>query len=360
MSKFLYLLPLFSIILFYNVFGTVETDIRIGGGLTPDYVFNTSPTSFSGTYSSSDPQLLPGTITKTPPPVITIVLDSNNYGPVSFGGGVWSVSGAAVSDGWHTLDAFITDSTGSRTSEIQFEVITQKFTPSNPYKNFIDVLYSNTCQTLVDHNDTSDCPSVEELSRWDTSNKHISGYFYHTPNGLKRTDPQLTNHYIFYNNSPKTIVCVLCTTDFSHIDITKTIFIVPKGLTYTITDPTVPADQITSLYNNQTLTLNENAKSLTVFYDRYVTGCLTAEISYSKNLMNDTLKYLESNCTIKPQINKTTTIKPIIPIVDYNNSPQVLYEKWLLQSKIVNLGNCINQKCVQAVNPEHAKGFGWG
>lgn len=339
-------------------------------GMTNNQVYNYSPTIFNGTYSSPDPQttIYEGVSTTSNPPTVTIVIDNRGIGTANIVNGQWSITTDAIPDGWHTLSAFIDDSNGDHNTSLQFEILTSHFQPTK-YSNFIAVEYSNTCATLVKNNITSDCPSVSELMKWDNSNQAVSGHFVLQKDGTYiRDKPEVPNFYSYYGNNNYTTICILCNADLANQDTTPVIFIEPHGFTYT-QNAVNSANTIIQNGFNSTVEQNEQVKGTTTYHDRYIAGCLVANMAYidfsssngtRESLMNDTIHDFESGCT-KTDFNSTGTIP--IGTIDVDaarqNSMQYHYQDWLAASKTINTGNCITQVCTLPKNPTHNSGFGW-
>lgn len=337
---------------FPQSFAVSQSEIEISS-VKSNQQFNdtTAPSGFSGTYFSPDPQTIfvSGVSTLTSAPVITIVIDSRTYGTASLTSATtWSVSGGVIPAGWHTVTAFIDDTNGDKNISIDFLVTSIGHQQPLKYKNIIAIEYSDTCQTLINNNITSDCPPVSELMNWDNSNQKVSGHFRLQSNGLFiREKPQVTNFYSFYDTENYTTVCVLCAVDLVNPDVLPVIWIEPHGYSYAATDISSP-DQIVqdpgqdiSIANTTVNTLN--AKTLTVYHDRYIQGCQTANISYSSFLMSDTINYIKSGCTTTSFNGTTTTVIPYHEFqLNTIATNQANYVKYL------NLGhstNCINTQC---------------
>lgn len=147
------------------------------------------------------------------------------------------------------------------------------------------VVQSELCQKMIQNHINSTCPTDDKLIKYDTSNQHISGKFVNKNGIVIRTNAQVTNHYQFYT---KETVCVDCTGNLSSPDLFKMIILEPHGFTF--------------IDKYQTVSSN----SWNSYTDRSMQGCNTATIAYSDALLNDTITYLESECT-KTSFNNNST-----------------------------------------------------
>lgn len=176
-------------------------------------------------------------------------------------------------------------------------IITGSVYTTSPTLITIDL--SNQCLALVKHNQTSECPTYKKILPYDNSNQMLSGKFVTTDNFFHRQLTNTINHWGLY--APGTWI-VMIDPDYNAIIHSKEISLVPS-LTYIIKDQTVGSNH----------TRNE-------YHDRYVDpGCTSAEIVYSDFLLNDTIHYLESGCTIT-KYNETKIIStPNKTPIDYKN-----------------------------------------
>lgn len=190
----------------------------------------------------------------------------------------------------------------------------------------VEILLSQSCNTLLKNNIPSNCPTIKELSKFDTSNQAVSGKFVIGPNGdYSRTKPQIKNNWTFYT---KPIACVECNVDLFRPDVIKTILIESGPFTYI----------------NKTQILN-NTHSFISFSNQIIQGCTTATITYDPKLLHNVINYFESECQTKIilQGNKTN------PTPDHEFNPkdsvQMKYNDYLSQVKKIALGNCIMFNC---------------
>lgn len=185
----------------------------------------------------------------------------------------------------------------------------------------IMVIPSESCQKVIKYHMKSDCPTDDMLIKYDTSNQLISGHFI-TKDGITvRTNPEVKNHWVWYKNET---VCVDCTGDFMNPDLYKMIIIEPHGFTFIDKYALVPNHQWNS------------------YSDRHMAGCNTATIAYSDSLLNDTIHYMESNCTITKFNSTKINVIPSQPW-DFDNPYSSLHYKSTIDLiKKVSIGNCIN------------------
>lgn len=205
--------------------------------------------------------------------------------------------------------------------------------------NILAVVYSEGCETMLNHHLNTTCPTLDKIWKYDTSNKAVSGKLIIDHGKFVRTIPQVKNHYMWYINMT---VCVDCELDLFSYSTIKTIFIEPSSFTY------ITKDQVI-----------KNSHNFYSYSNRYVSSdCSTSTIGYSDSLLQDTISYMLSNCTHTSYSgNQTNTIKDT-PI-DYKNAPAYKYQNWLDKIKqTTHTGNCITKKCDTPVNPFKNKNWG--
>ena len=325
-------------------------------------VITNSTVLFSGTYRDDpNPQVaLPNGLSVT----LTLLIDGSSVSP-SANGGLWSYSGT-IPDGPHHAIILVSDNTGQSSNEtISFYVLTSHFKPTK--YNMILIQYSQTCETLLSHNITSQCPTLDKLAPFDTTNQTYAGKIVQMPNGhWERTKPQIQQFWTFWQGLNKNIVCVECDFDFAHISAVPVIFIEPSGFTYPIQD--YPATQsYNQTYWNGTQYLNrvvtEAVQGTTgvIGWNRYVDpSCLSANEVFSPSLLSDTIYYIDANCSANAtKIFNTATLIEKPPPIDYAHTRQVIYSNWLHDTEnkcISNTNSCSTQG---DPNHTHDAKFGW-
>lgn len=194
--------------------------------------------------------------------------------------------------------------------------------------NILAIVYSEGCQTMMNHNINSSCPTLNKIWKYDTSNHIISGNMTLKNGKFIRSNPAVKNHYLWYT-SPKTIVCVDCKLPLDRPDVFKTIFIEPSSFSFI----------------NKTFTL-KNTNAWATYSNRYVSpDCLSSTIGYSDLLLNDTINYMLSNCTITKISNNQTNYIKNTPFQFNNPFSTLHYEKQISDMKKNGMGNCITIKC---------------
>jgi len=189
----------------------------------------------------------------------------------------------------------------------------------------IGIELSNTCISLVRQNHTDDCPSYKNLLQFDTSNQTISGRFIDTKGFFHRGIAELAAHFLLYKSA------IMVDPDHQSVIYGKLIIIVPQGFIY--------------IGTNSSNTINGTR---TIYHDRFVNSdCTTATIDYSPFLLNDTISYLKSGCTITHFTNAKKITLSDYSAIDYRSSAIYKYMTWLKQAKADSKGNCITHKCVK-------------
>ena len=193
--------------------------------------------------------------------------------------------------------------------------------------NMIVIEWSQICQSNFKHNNTSSCIPVSDTVKFDTSNQHVSGKFQVINNQTIRTDPQVKNHWLYYQYFKMPVICIGCTYPGGAVDVIKNITIVPKG-------------NFVYVDKNENST---NHSSVHVYSDLYIAGCNSADIS-DINLLNQTIQYFLNDCKGKmPTKNDLIQIKE--NKFDYNNPYSSLFYK-NMQDQFKHLGLCIiKNKC---------------
>lgn len=212
------------------------------------------------------------------------------------------------------------------------------------------VSYSQTCENMIKNN-ISGCPPLDSITQYDTSNQYLSGKFIKQGDRTIRTDPQVKNHWLWYEGQGKTTVCIECKMDIASSQKSLNIIIEPTSYSFTDKNDNIVKDKWN--YHN----------------DRYMQGCDTATISNIPNLLNDTIHYLLSDCTVT-SFNGTVTKLVHVSPWDYNNPystlHQVSYLKDIMHSHSFYNGNktqgglgptdCIRHQC-SFIDPY--KKIGW-
>ena len=202
----------------------------------------------------------------------------------------------------------------------------QAYAKPSPHYNMTLIILSETCKRTNHYNVTSDCPKIYELIKFDTSNQNISGKFVKNGNDYERTKPQMKNHWVYYQ---KNVICVDCNIDYIGTGGQfKSIIIEPNNFTWIDKDAVL-----------------KNTLKWTSYSNRFVSGCQTATIAYSDSLLNDTISYLNSECT-KTNFNgnKINTIQDH-PFSFDNPYSSLHYQSEIASLKSHAIGNCINKIC---------------
>lgn len=323
---------------FYPSFSTPASTISINYPQQNGYL-SINSLSLSGFYTSPDQN-----------PTITIQVDNQNT-TASLNSGTWSTPIYTLDNGWHNVKAYMKDSNDYHTTMSKFLIVTGHLTTTK--YPVIFVLYSQVCERLISINDYSSCPPLTKLIPLDTSNQRISGYFIQKDDGTYvRQNPQIKNHFTFYYNNTDKIVCVECNPDLARPDTVQIIYLEPHAFNYI--NKNYYSENQTNTSKNSTVFVNYNAAEQIVHYDRYVDGtCNTANLVYSEFLLQDTINYMKSGCTMT-EYNKTSLITPPYHEKDFKNSIWYNYKKYLDQSKQLISNKClIPENCTNPQNPQN-------
>lgn len=167
------------------------------------------------------------------------------------------------------------------------------------------VSYSQTCENMIKNN-ISGCPTLQSMVQYDTSNQLISGKLIIQGDHYIRTNPQVKNHWLWYEGKTKTSVCVECIMDIASSQESQNIIIQP--ISYSFAD------------KNQNIVTNK----LSYLNDRFMQGCDTATISNIPGLLNDTIHYMLSGCT-QTSFNGNVTKSVHVSAWEYNNPYSTLH-----------------------------------
>lgn len=316
-------------------------------------------TSPSQNSLSSTSLTVSGTFTSPSTPTIIVSIAGTNT-TASVSTGSWSVS-VTVPNGWHIVRAIMFDSNGVFTTSTNFFANDGSSNIAQVKYPVLNIEYSQVCRALLTTSNST-CPPLNELIQFDNSTQSVSGKFVHdVKKGWIRTPPMIKNAELFYTHH---IVCVDCQINADTLSTMQTIFIEPSDqyLDYvkhnyysTVTNNTQVGQGGLTTYNISTT--NENNAGMIIYHKKYVDdACMSADIVYSRALMLDTIKYLESGCKVS-NVSNTSIVKiPNNPLVNYNRTTNVPFHKFVLDSpysslvyksqishiKSTQLGLCIN------------------
>ncbi|MDE2024955.1 MAG: hypothetical protein KGJ07_00500 [Patescibacteria group bacterium] len=299
-----------------------------------------------------------GTFSATSTPTIQIKVDTfQTWIPVSpISSNTWAVTLDGLPDGQHSATIWMQDTQGNFTDNVYFNIVTTKQTPTK--YNMILPLWSPICQTLIKNHIPSNCPTLDQLAPFDTSNQTVSGHFIKDAQGhiIGRSNPQVKNYWAFFSNAKNRVVCVECSFDFSRFDTVQIIWFEPHGFEYVQQAPILNGTTSYSFFNgtqyvSRNIIDTRQTGTLQVGFDRNVSpDCLNVNEVFSPALFADTIYYLNSGCT-KTNFNMTKTIMQIQPVIDIAHSRQYIDSQWLKQELVKNTGNCITQKCTPTKDP---------
>lgn len=181
--------------------------------------------------------------------------------------------------------------------------------PSQYRYNIIAIELSKACIFHVKNNETNICPTYKELEKFDTTNKKYSGKFIEKDGFYFRDKPQWNNHWITYKDE---VVCVDCSK--KALQGSRIIEVVTK-LDY--------------LKNTDTIIKNATRYE---YHNRAVDNCFYAKIVYSPILLNDTINYLKSGCTVT-EFNEQEVIYMNKTKHDIKTTALWKYQQWLKDAK---------------------------
>lgn len=190
--------------------------------------------------------------------------------------------------------------------------------------NMITITLSETC-VKMNQNHITGCPTIKDLRGFDNSNQAISGKFVEKNNETIRTNPQLKNHYVWYQDYKLPVVCVDCNADFINPDLVQNIIIEPHDFVWAEND----AIQKTRVFTQQ--------------HGRFMAGCNTSNLAYDWNLMTDTIYYMRNNCASSAtDYNSTSTY--VLPSTPFDMTAQPLKNQayYKAAKSCTTLNSCAN------------------
>jgi hypothetical protein len=193
-------------------------------------------------------------------------------------------------------------------------VATGKITKT--YGNFITIELSQTCLTQLKNNVTTKCPSYKDLQKFDTTDPRNAGKFESDKKGFYHRGKPLYNNYQLSYHPTKfpIVVCIDCSEQIMR------------------TSKNIVIEAVNFVFKNNKDHLIKNFTRYE-YSNRDVKDCMTARISYSPALLNDTIYYLASNCKdTKLNMTKSIYMTPK-PIGDRMQYKAYQYQK-SLQDKI--------------------------
>lgn len=200
------------------------------------------------------------------------------------------------------------------------EIIISPSSNFTGYTKKIGVTLASSCITLIQNNITTTCPTYEDLVHLDSSIQRVSGEFTIIDDFFQRLNSNYEESWRWY--------------DF---DNNLRVFIdPPNGMAERI--KMIEIRNNFGIYEVDILNnVLNNPRSLVYYKDRSIDNCENAVISSDKwqLLLNDTIKYLQSNCEDgMTQFNSTEIIPLPRTEIDITTSPQWQYEQWVKQALI--------------------------
>jgi len=216
-------------------------------------------------------------------------------------------------------------------------------TQSTTHYKILIVKLSESCEKNLKSKISIGCPTIQELIPLDTSNKNISGKFVKQNDTWIREKPQVKNHYMFYGDSNKLIVCVECLYPSGSPDLVKEIIIEANNFVWPQRDQIVSNGKII-IHHNPYVSENCNTATLGYNYTNY-------------KLLVETINYISEGC-IDVSFIKDGMITIKDTPFNFNNPYSSLnHYNWLSQAKKINVGDCITKKCVQLPDPYKKKNW---
>lgn len=154
-------------------------------------------------------------------------------------------------------------------------------------RNNIGVTLSQSCLTAIKNNLSTVCPTYENLVNIDSSNTYVSGNFITTNGFFHRNTSPMQESWRWYDMDQTSRIFI--DPSGGMMDKIKMITIVPNLDTYY---------QKSDMVRKQTSDGNKQEIIRVLYHDRYMKECKEATINAGnwKNLLNDTIIYMQNNC----------------------------------------------------------------
>lgn len=180
--------------------------------------------------------------------------------------------------------------------------------------NIIYVMETESCHRQINLGVKNNCPNASELIKFDTSNQEISGHLIISKSGDLSRTKAIKNHWVYYSYMPNSVVCVECDIA-NNADSVRKIVLLSSDFTF--------------IAKNEA----ENKGKITLQNSRAMEGCNTATIHYTKELLNDTIRYMRSGC-LSSMTNFNGNTTKILP----NSTPFIMGSKFstIIQTTFLN------------------------
>lgn len=198
---------------------------------------------------------------------------------------------------------------------------------------FLGIQLSKACLTDLKYNKNSTCPGYDKLIKWDNSNQKISGVFGYKDGIYQRLPSKYMNSYNYYkyfNN--KTLIMVDPDFDLIQRSNMKLITFIPTQITYSGgTDQTISNSNIRQEYRN-------------ILADQSCNNVSISDIS----LLNESLNYLSSGCTIKITSYNVTMSSHAF---DIKHCQSCIEKNYTHVTAKTYMQDCLRHKCTPVKDP---------
>lgn len=178
------------------------------------------------------------------------------------------------------------------------------FPPASAIDNLIGIQLSQACIRMEENHVKSNCLTYDKLKQFDNGNLLLEGQWVNDT-WYHRADSKVRNAYSYYTGTG-TIVSVDPNSEF--MTRAKNIIVQSDNFTYINPAEIVGANHTRTEYQN-----------------RFVSSCDNALVAPNISLINDTIKYLESNCVIT-NYNGTIKVKTPAFVWSYDNPYSTLHQ----------------------------------
>ena len=194
---------------------------------------------------------------------------------------------------------------------------------------FISIQLSSTCEIMIKHNVTNNCPTYSELVQmFDNTNYRISGKFIDADGDIRREKTKMQNHWKYYRGFPEwKIIAVDPNAEF--VKRSAVIVIQPNNFSITSKYGTDPNQSFNS--TTRAITILDSMK----VYD----GCTRAVVGPDMADITHVINQIMNSCD-DMKLDENTTFLGFTQKMNRMQSAWYQYQDWLLKSLLNCQSRC--------------------
>jgi hypothetical protein len=160
---------------------------------------------------------------------------------------------------------------------------------------FVNIILSDTCITMIENNMKTNCPTYTELREtWDNTIPYVSGEWVETEYDIKRENPKMEKHWNYYKQLPNwKIITVDPDNELKQIGVN--IYIQATDFKY--------LERADSVLKNESIDIDANERYIwhNIKYDKY---CSTITIAPDTDLLTEAINNIWDGCktTVQPEV----------------------------------------------------------